>query len=125
MDDVMLKNDLIRVLDRHRGAAQAIQVGDLVLALGLDLTSTHERMVRRWKRELVEEGHLIASSCGRYPGYFVPVRKEEMVEPLRNYKARLKSLAVLIASIEGVAALQGLWGQLQLELDGNHANDVA
>jgi hypothetical protein len=118
MDEAILKNDLLRVLERHRGASQAIQVGDLVLALGLDLTSTHERMVRRWKRELVDEGHLIASSCGKCPGYFVPVRKEEMAEPLRNYKARLKSLAVLIASIEGAAALQGLWGQLQLELEG-------
>lgn len=121
MTDVSLKTDLLRIMDRHRGAANAIQVPDLVLALGLDLTSYNERIVRGLKRELVEAGHLIASSCGKRSGYFIPETADEMTEPLRNYKARLKSLAVLIASIEGAAALRGLFGQLELELEKEKA----
>jgi hypothetical protein len=116
MNTLSLKSDLLTILKRHRGAASAIQVCDLTVMLGFELTDSNERIVRQLKRDLVDEGHLIASSCGKQPGYFIPVTAEEINEPLRNYTARLKSLAVLIASIEGTAALRGLWGQLELEL---------
>ncbi len=114
--DTALKAELLRILDRHRGASTAIQVCDLTLALGFELTEANERIVRQLKRDLVDEGHLIASSCGKRPGYFIPETAEEMKEPLRNYKARALSLLVMIKKIEGIAALRGLFGQLELEL---------
>ncbi len=112
----VLKAEFLKILARHHGAAKAIQVSDVTLLLGLELTESNERLVRQLKRDLVDEGHLIASSCGKRPGYFIPVTAEEMHEPLLNYKARAKSLLVLIAKIEGTAALRGLIGQLELEL---------
>lgn len=111
-----LKRDCLRILQRHRGARNAIQVCDLTLLLGLELTDGNERIVRGVKRALVDEGHLIASSCGRVPGYYIPETAEELRDPLRNYEARFKSLAILIAKVKGSAALKGLWGQLELEI---------
>lgn len=112
-----LKARFRQIMARHRGAAHAIQVRELAGRLGLGEGHNGQRMVQIVKRELVDEGLLIASSCGKQSGYFLPETQAEVEATLRNYENRLKSLAVLICKTKGAAGFKAYLGQLAMEFE--------
>jgi len=102
-------------MERHRGAKRAIQVRELAGRLGLGEGHNGQRLVQIVKRELVDEGVLIASSCGKQSGYFLPETNAEVEATLKNYENRLKSLAALIRKTKGAAGFKEYLGQLAME----------
>ena len=112
-----LKARFRQIMARHRGAARAIQVRELAGRLGLGDGHNGQRMVQIVKRELVDDGLLIASSCGKQSGYFLPETDAEVQATLKNYENRLKSLAVLICKTKGAAGLKAYLGQLAMEFE--------
>jgi hypothetical protein len=107
----------LQILHRHRGARNAIQVRELAGRLGLGEGHNGQRIVQIIKRELVENGTLIGSSCGKQPGYFIPDTADEMKATLQNYEARLRSLVALIRATKGAAEFKTFMGQLAMEFE--------
>jgi hypothetical protein len=112
-----LKARFLQILTRHRGARNAIQVRELAGRLGLGEGHNGQRMVQIIKRELVDSGTLIASSCGRQSGYFIPDTQEEIRATVANYEARLRSLVSLIRATKGAAEFKTFMGQLTMEFE--------
>ena len=110
-----LKARFLQIMERHRGAKRAIQVRELAGRLGLGEGHNGQRLVQIVKRELVDEGVLIASSCGKQSGYFLPETTAEVEATLKNYENRLKSLAALIRKTKGAAGFKEYLGQLVME----------
>lgn len=109
---------LRRILERHRGRAQAIRVKTLA-----ELLDTDERRVRLLKRELAET-MLIGSSCDtNHPGYFLPESQEEIDATLGNYRARITALFALIKATQGAAGVNRAIAQLRLEFGAQAGTD--
>lgn len=117
LPDDDLKARFMGILRRHRGARHAIQVRELAGRLGLGEGHNGQRLVQLVKRELVDSGTLIASSCGKQPGYFIPETPEEIAATLGNYEARIRSLAQLIRKTKGASEFKQFMGQLQMEFE--------
>lgn len=117
MIDDDLKARFRQIMARHRGARNAIQVRELAGRLGLGEGHNGQRVVQIVKRELVDEGVLIASSCGKQSGYFLPETNEEVQATLKNYENRIKSLAALIRKTKGAAGFKEYLGQLAMEFE--------
>ena len=115
--DEDLKARFLQILARHRGARNAIQVRELAGRLGLGEGHNGQRMVQILKRELVDAGTLIASSCGKQPGYFLPDTPEELKATIGNYEARIRSLAALIRATKGAAGFKEFVGQLLMDFE--------
>lgn len=112
-----LKARFRQIMGRHRGAKNAIQVRELAGRLGLGEGHNGQRLVQIVKREMVDEGVLIASSCGKQSGYFLPETQAEVDATLKNYENRLKSLAALIRKTKGAAGFKEYLGQLAMEFE--------
>lgn len=115
--DEDLKARFRQIMGRHRGAKNAIQVRELAGRLGLGEGHNGQRLVQIVKRELVDAGVLIASSCGKQSGYFLPETQEEVEATLKSYESRLRSLATLIRKTKGAAEFRAYIGQLALDLE--------
>lgn len=76
---------LLTILQLHRGKDRAITGKDLAQILG----ETDDRMVRKEIRELIAEGHPIASSTEKPYGYFMADTPEEAEKYLGQLKGRL------------------------------------
>jgi hypothetical protein len=88
---------LVTILQAHRGLARAVSVADLAEQLGLGREKAGQRRVQMLKRELVEQGYPIGSSCSTgNGGYYWPETQAEVEATLRQYSHRFYSLSVLI-----------------------------
>ena len=76
---------LLTVLHLHRGKARAITGKELAQVMG----ETDDRLIRKEIRELIAEGHPIASSTEKPYGYFTVSTSEEAEQYLRQLKSRL------------------------------------
>ncbi len=76
---------LLTILQLHRGKARAITGKDLAQLLG----EPHDRMIRKEIRELIAQGHPIASSTEHPYGYFMVETPEEVDQYLKQLKGRL------------------------------------
>lgn len=107
------KAQLQSILQRHRGARNAIRVKTLAELLG-----AHERKVRLLKRELADE-MLIGSCCqADHPGYYVPETQDEIDATIGNYYARVRALFGLILATQGAPGIQRFMQQLTIEFEG-------
>jgi len=76
---------LLTILQLHRGKARAIKGKKLAQLLG----DTDDRLIRKEIRELIAEGHPIASSTEKPYGYFMAETPEEVEQYLKQLKNRL------------------------------------
>jgi len=76
---------LLTILQLHRGKTRAITGKELAQILG----EPNDRMIRKEIRELIADGHPIASSTEKPYGYFVIDTPEEAEQYLRQLKSRL------------------------------------
>jgi hypothetical protein len=76
---------LLTILQLHRGKARAITGKELAQVMG----APDDRLVRKEIRELIAEGHPIASSTEKPYGYFLVDTPEEAEQYLRQLKSRL------------------------------------
>lgn len=77
--------NILDILQLHRGKARAITGKELARIMG----EPGDRMIRREIRELIAEGHPIASSTEKPYGYFMADTPEEVEEYLGQLKGRL------------------------------------
>lgn len=78
---------LREILERHRGAGQAIKSRGLADLLGLE--ERDGRSIREAVNLLIEQGCPIGSSTDRREaGYFWVETEEELVACIRNYRSR-------------------------------------
>jgi len=76
---------LLTILQLHRGKARAITGGDLARTMG----EPDDRLIRKEIRELLAEGHPIASSTEKPYGYFMVDTPEEAEQYLKQLKSPL------------------------------------
>ena len=76
---------LLTVLQLHRGKARAITGKDLARVMG----ELDDRRIRKEIRELIADGHPIASSTESPYGYFIAETPEEVDQYLKQLKSRL------------------------------------
>ena len=76
---------LLTILQLHRGKARAITGKELAELLG----DMNDRMIRKEIRELIAEGHPIASSTEKPYGYFMAETPQEVEQYLKQLKNRL------------------------------------
>jgi len=105
------------ILSAHRGLAQAISVADMAGRMGFGREKAGQRKAQLVKAAAVDAGHLIGSSCGASHGWYVPESDAEVQATVGQYKARLRSLAVLIRQTEGAAGVKTYLGQLAMEFE--------
>lgn len=91
-----LESRFLTILSQHHGLSRAIAVADMAEALGLGREKAGQREAQRIKRELVEKGYAIGSSCGKSNGWYLPVNDSEIEKTLKQYSSRFYSLSVLI-----------------------------
>ena len=108
-----LKAAVLDLLSQHVGAGMAIQARAIAGACGLRGRYA-DRPVREAVRQLRQEGHLILSSVGREPGYFLAATAEEW-EQFRDGNLRPRALDILeTAKAMGQAAADRWGGVLDL-----------
>jgi len=76
---------LLTILQLHRGKHRAITGKELAELLG----DMNDRMIRKEIRELIAEGHPIASSTENPYGYFLAETPQEVEQYLKQLKNRL------------------------------------
>ena len=76
---------LLTILQLHRGKTRAITGKDLAQLLG----ELDDRRIRKEIRELIADGHPIASSTESPYGYFMAETPEEVDQYLKQLKSRL------------------------------------
>src|SRR4030042_4005918 len=76
---------LLTILQLHRGKTRAITGKELAQILG----EPNDRMIRKEIRELIADGHPIASSTEKPCGYFMAETPEEVDQYLKQLKSRL------------------------------------
>lgn len=87
-----LESRFLTILSEHRGLSKAIAVPELARKLGVP-----ERQARSIKRDLVDQGHLVGSSCtAGKSGYYLIVNEEEVRATYQNYASRWSSLGKLM-----------------------------
>mgnify|MGYP003443143949 FL=1 len=86
----------LTILERHNGLSQAISVPEMAEELGLGRGKGGQRLAQLVKRDLVEKGHLIGSSCGKRSGWYLIENDEEDDRTLKQYQSRFYSVSVLI-----------------------------
>lgn len=102
----------IAILSGHKGLSQAISVADMAARLQVS-----ERQCRAIKRQVVDSGVCVGSSCrSGQSGFFMPETADEVKATCANYKARIRSLAALVRATEGAAAFEEFMGQMKMEL---------
>ena len=80
------------------------------------------RVAQEIKKALVEQhGVNIGSACGKHSGWFIPVSQAEVDLTMKQYRARVKSLCILIAKTTQAASLSGVMKQLALEFEQEDA----
>jgi Mn-dependent DtxR family transcriptional regulator len=67
---------------------------------------THERMVRRLVRDLIAQGHMIASSMEPPYGYFIPRDEKERQRYSRQLKSRIREIARRLEDYDRITAQQ-------------------
>ena len=108
-----LKAAVLEILSRHVGAGTAIQARDIARACALQ-GKYADRPVREAIRQLRQQGHLILSSVGREPGYFLAASRQEW-EEFRDGNLRPRALDILeTAKAMGQAAASRWGGVLDL-----------
>ena len=113
----------LAILSAHRGLGQAISVADMAGRLGFDTGKAGQRKAQQIKRLAVDQGLCVGSSCWRgRSGWYLPDSDEEVRMTTNQYKARIRSLAVLIRNTEGAAGFKQFTRQLELEMEqeGQH-----
>lgn len=70
---VALQAQVLAIMGRHVGAETAIQAR----AIARDVGMRDDRAVREAIRQLRRDGHLILSSVGSHPGYYMAANVEE------------------------------------------------
>lgn len=86
----------LTILERHKGLSQAISVPEMAEQLGLGRGKGGQRLAQLVKRELVEKGHLIGSSCGKRSGWYQIETADELNATLHQYRSRWHSLGMLM-----------------------------
>lgn len=95
-----LATRLLAILQAHRGHARAVSVPALAEQLGLGRDKAGQRRVQIAKRELVDAGEPIGSSCNHgCPGYYWAVTEEEVRATLRQFNNRFYSLSKAIKQL--------------------------
>lgn len=108
-----LESHFLRILQQHRGLAQAIPVPQMAAELGVS-----SRVAQEIKKSLVEQHHVsIGSSCGKRSGWFIPIDQAEVDATIKNYKKRVRSLCILISGTTAAAAISGTMKQLAIEFE--------
>ena len=113
-----LNTKFLQILGQHQGLARAISVAEMAVALGFERDKAGQRRAQLIKASVVEQGHLVGSSCGHSHGWYMPQTQQEIDATLGQYKARIRALAETIRKTEGAAALDRFLGSLgQLAMD--------
>lgn len=108
-----MKALFLAILEQHKGKGNAISLPALAALLGTDT-----RTVQFIKRELIEDGEIICSSCQKNSsGYYLPSTAEEIEASKKNLKNRAFSLLRAVHKLEGGHGLQEFLGQLRLDMD--------
>ena len=103
----------LAILSAHRGLSRAISVADMAGRLQVSM-----RQAQQIKRLAVDQGLCVGSSCWRgRSGWYLPDSDEEVRMTTNQYKARIRSLAVLIKNTEGAAGFKQFVGELALEFE--------
>ena len=85
------------------------------MAARLDVSA---RTAQEIKKALVEQhGIAIGSACGKRSGWYIPENQAEIDATIEQYRARVKSLCILIAKTTAAANLSGVMRQLAMEFD--------
>ena len=83
-----MKNEILNILQTHaKGAEKAIKASHLAHELRLT-----EREVRLFIRELIREGHPVASSIRDPFGFYLAVTQEEKGRYVAQLKARIVAM---------------------------------
>ena len=112
-----LESHFLSILQEHRGLEQAISVPQMAAELGVS-----SRVAQDIKKTLVEQhGITIGSSCGKRHGWYIPETESEIQATMNQYRARVKSLCILIAKTTAAANLSGVMKQLMIEFQEEEA----
>lgn len=104
MDKKILKENMIRVLENHRGRSRAIRRNELfekILPNGGKFTQhTADRTLRELKRELIAE-HIPVLFCTQNPGgYYLAANHQELREGIEERLKYLHSEATVIRDLK-------------------------
>lgn len=113
-----LHNLVLCVLSNHVGANNPIRARDLAQAVGQGFGGKYsDRCVRIAIAQLRRAGHLILSSTGSKPGYFLAANEEEWRE-FRHSNLRARALDILETDRAMAVAARSYFGDtVQLHLD--------
>lgn len=118
-----LKASVMDLLSRHVGSRKAITAAEMCAALGLR-GKYADRPVRAAIQTLRREGHLIVSSVGNTPGYYIAETEDEWLE-FRDRNLRPRALDILETSRAMGQAAQQRWGPArQLSIDWDQQLEV-
>ena len=90
----------LTILERHKGLSQAISVPEMAEQLGLGRGKGGQRVAQLVKRELVEKGFPIGSSCGAVSGYYLVTSDEEFQATMGQFKSRWHSLGMAMQAMK-------------------------
>ncbi len=96
VDAASLQQRILGIIEVRVGAAQAIRARDIATLLGRSGRYS-DRPIREAIKTLRREGHLILSSVGKPPGYFLAETAEEWVK-FRDGNLRPRALDILETS---------------------------
>jgi DNA-binding GntR family transcriptional regulator len=114
-----LRRDVLAILQARVGAGRAIRAREIAQRLGLRGRYA-DRPVREAIKQLRRDGHLILSSVGRNPGYYVAATEQEWRE-FRDANLRPRAYDILETARAMGTAAQRRWGSgvgevVQLEM---------
>ena len=101
-----LESRFLTILSEHRGLSKAIAVPEMARRLGVP-----ERQARAIKKDLVDSGYMVGSSCiAGKSGYYEIVNEEELRATYRNYSSRCyalqRSMKRIRQNVEGMKSPQ-------------------
>ena len=117
---VVLQEAILGILQEHVGASNAIRARVLTERLGEGVGKYSDRRVRIAIAQLRKAGHLILSSVGSRPGYFLAANEQEW-RAFRHANFRARALDILETDKAMALAARGYFGdgvQLVLDLGG-------
>ena len=99
-DRHQLRGAVMRILEGHRGQANAIRGSQLAS----ELRQPDDRKVRLVIRELIKEGMPIASSVSEPYGFFIVETQDEAVRYIQGIKSRISEDQARLNDFEKAAA---------------------
>lgn len=115
---------VLALLEHHRGAANPITGAEIAKALG----QADDRKVRMVIQQLIADGHTIAASVGKLPGYYLIGTREEAESYMRVLKSRavktferMRDIGRAVEREFGVPYQPALFAEMEAKTDLNRA----